>query len=474
VNKLERFPDALCQLPSIRTLGLADNMLCELPKEFGNLATLRNLYLGCNKLTQLPDALDRISGLEELIVSGNMLVILPSSLGQLRSLKVLNASMNLLRNLPDTLGDVVSLERLYLTFNEIVALPSSLGSLLKLVELDVAHNLLKILPKNIVSLSNLRILRAEFNRLVQLPVGMSRLSNLELLSVEGNALMTIPSEVWALKKLDHIDLHGNCLKEPPLELYARDYKFFQRSRRFRLGYAETMGRRGEMENTMMIKGFFKGSQTLDYLGVFDGHGSVMTAEYVARNLHQELSSRLNDTDPVEAIRVSFQNVNNQVLKNKVDGGCTALLVMITGHNIFIANAGDTGAVIYRNGETVRKTIDHNPSVPGEAVRIRNAGGYVSDTLRVNGVLAVSRSFGDSSLVPVVIADPYITVTHIPQSGESLLVLACDGIWGVLSEDESCAYARSEVEPHRSAIKIRDMAYQLGSTDNLSVVVLRFR
>lgn len=61
--------------------------------------------------------------------------------------------------------------------------------------------------------------------------------------------------------------------------------------------------------------------------------------------------------------------------------------------LHIANVGDCRAVLCRGGNAVAITTDHTPSVPSEAARVEAAGGFVSRG-RVNGILGVSRSFGD--------------------------------------------------------------------------------
>lgn len=61
--------------------------------------------------------------------------------------------------------------------------------------------------------------------------------------------------------------------------------------------------------------------------------------------------------------------------------------------LHVANVGDCRAVLCRGGDAVVITSDHTPSVPSEAARVEAAGGFVSRG-RVNGILGVSRSFGD--------------------------------------------------------------------------------
>jgi protein phosphatase PTC1 len=101
--------------------------------------------------------------------------------------------------------------------------------------------------------------------------------------------------------------------------------------------------------------------------------------------------------------------------------------------LFTANVGDSRAVLCRGGKAHRLTIDHKASLPEEAKRIRDAGGFIGRNKRVNGVLAISRALGDhmlkncgGGLNDVVSAEPYCSDMEItPEDG--YVLLACDGV-----------------------------------------------
>ena len=93
--------------------------------------------------------------------------------------------------------------------------------------------------------------------------------------------------------------------------------------------------------------------------------------------------------------------------------------------LYSANAGDARGVLCRGGKAVRLTYDHKGSDKQEAKRITDAGGFVMSG-RVNGVLAVTRSLGDSSMKEFVVGAPYTTETELCDDDE-FLVLACDGV-----------------------------------------------
>ncbi len=97
----------------------------------------------------------------------------------------------------------------------------------------------------------------------------------------------------------------------------------------------------------------------------------------------------------------------------------------------------------RGGRAIRLTYDHKGSDKQEAKRIMDAGGFVMSG-RVNGkcdhtftqryvclhvsegVLAVTRSLGDSSMKDYVVGSPYTTETELGDEDE-FLIIACDGV-----------------------------------------------
>lgn len=104
------------------------------------------------------------------------------------------------------------------------------------------------------------------------------------------------------------------------------------------------------------------------------------------------------------------------------------------HVLYTANAGDARGVLCRSGKAVRLTYDHKGTDIQEAKRITDAGGFVMSG-RVNGVLAVTRSLGDSSMKEFVVGAPYTTETELCAEDE-FLILACDGVRVAVSSEYS--------------------------------------
>lgn len=76
-----------------------------------------------------------------------------------------------------------------------------------------------------------------------------------------------------------------------------------------------------------------------------------------------------------------------------DSGCTAVVGLVRGHHLVVANAGDSRCVVCRSGQALDMSLDHKPEDAAEYNRIRNAGGRVTKEGRVNGGLNLSRAIG---------------------------------------------------------------------------------
>ena len=97
------------------------------------------------------------------------------------------------------------------------------------------------------------------------------------------------------------------------------------------------------------------------------------------------------------------------------------------------------------------SFDHKPNNELESKRILAAGGWVEFN-RVNGNLALSRALGDfvfkrneakKAEEQIVTAYPDVEIKDITTDHE-FIVLACDGIWDVLSNEEVLEFVRTRI------------------------------
>ncbi|TYJ22146.1 hypothetical protein E1A91_A08G107400v1 [Gossypium mustelinum] len=156
-----------------------------------------------------------------------------------------------------------------------------------------------------------------------------------------------------------------------------------------------------------------------------------------------------------------------------DDGSTASTAVLVGNHLYVANVGDSRTIISKAGEAIPLSEDHKPNRTDERKRIENAGGVVmwAGTWRVGGVLAMSRAFGDRMLKQFVVAEPEIQDKEIDEEFE-LLVLASDGLWDVVPNEDAVSLAGAE-EPEKAARKLTEAAFTRGSADNITCIVVRF-
>jgi serine/threonine protein phosphatase PrpC len=97
------------------------------------------------------------------------------------------------------------------------------------------------------------------------------------------------------------------------------------------------------------------------------------------------------------------------------------------------------------------TEDHKPENTDELTRIEKAGGFVLDN-RVNGELAMSRALGDfrykvnpnlPSHEQLVICSPDVSVHERQLQEDTVMVLACDGVWDVMENELAITFLEEE-------------------------------
>ncbi|KAF2740135.1 PP2C-domain-containing protein [Polyplosphaeria fusca] len=140
--------------------------------------------------------------------------------------------------------------------------------------------------------------------------------------------------------------------------------------------------------------------------------------------------------------------------------------------LYTANVGDARIVLCRNGRALRLSYDHKGSDENEGRRVASAGGLILNN-RVNGVLAVTRALGDAYMKDLVTGHPYTTETVIQPDQDEFLILACDGLWDVCSDQEAVDLVRGVSDPQTASKTLVDHALARFSTDNLSCMIVRF-
>lgn len=162
--------------------------------------------------------------------------------------------------------------------------------------------------------------------------------------------------------------------------------------------------------------------------------------------------------------------NNMKEEPGSDSGCTAVVALLRGNELYVANAGDSRCIVCRNGKTkifilnifidvlslgkaVEMSFDHKPEDEPERARIVKAGGKVTTDGRVNGGLNLSRAVGDhaykqnkelSDREQMITALPDVKSLTINPAEDEFLVLACDGIWNFMSSQEVVDFIKPRI------------------------------
>lgn len=162
-------------------------------------------------------------------------------------------------------------------------------------------------------------------------------------------------------------------------------------------------------------------------------------------------------------------------KHNHDDGTTALVAVLVDQRLILAHVGDSRAVLGFQKRAVPLSRDHKPNRSDEKIRIERTGGSVtySGTWRVEGVLAVSRSFGNRYLKEFVIPYPEIR-EDVLDADNTVLVLGSDGLWDVMTNQEAVKLACKHPDAETAARVLAAEAYLRGSQDNISVIVCHFK
>ena len=237
------------------------------------------------------------------------------------------------------------------------------------------------------------------------------------------------------------------------------------------GCSTHIGRRRAQEDCFLTELEVGGSE-ISLFGVFDGHNGSDASDFcssqfsnflwdeLSRDLSSDLVSTLCALD--SALKLALPNCQ---------GGTTACVAAVRGASVWIANLGDSRAVVFSQEHAVRlETVDHK-------------GVITSDC----GELAVSRGVGDYRYKQFglsSIADAY----ELSVSPHECLVIASDGLWDVMTskevgdfigtfemptdDGEGTTTPRSKAQLIANALMLFAIESKCAS-DNISVVLVMF-
>ena len=248
-------------------------------------------------------------------------------------------------------------------------------------------------------------------------------------------------------------------------------------------YAE-QGLRPEMED----EHFYGYTHDIFQAAIYDGHGGKKVSQFLIAPmtaLHDLIYKKISAKKPVkEALMQAYAEIDNKLLKalpKNAKDGATAVNAVFLDDKLYVANIGDAEAIVIgEDGKVENMTYAHKAYDTDEKKRIEDLGGHVFFD-RLFGSLAVSRAFGDFSYktpnakFDFVSSKPFIKSIMLNPT-MNYVVLACDGLWDVMTHDEVAKLVMQKVQerknPQQLAKLLVDTALAKGSTDNVSVIVIK--
>ncbi|PRW59402.1 integrin-linked kinase-associated serine threonine phosphatase 2C [Chlorella sorokiniana] len=283
-----------------------------------------------------------------------------------------------------------------------------------------------------------------------------------------------------------------------------------------IGVSDDEGKRSHMEDrhTVIPNFSIKGadpSLPRQFVAVYDGHSSHRGSEHAARRVHQYIAAQPAvqqckgdscDVSAIEAaLKEAFEDVDQEIVETAVNHGkrygTTAVCALRIGNTLYVAHAGDSRAILCREGRAITLTRDHKPaSVPEERERIEAQGGriaYEADRVLSNpegqrqSRLNMSRALGDPDFKQprrLVEAEPDVARVELKAGADRFLLLGSDGLFEVLSNQQAVEIAlaalqttgggkASEAAAQAAADALVAQALKAGTRDNVTALVQAF-
>jgi len=246
-------------------------------------------------------------------------------------------------------------------------------------------------------------------------------------------------------------------------------------------------------------------------GVFDGHGGTAAAHAASQMVPYLMSETLRrrqkddmanirhaleaawqttcntyrhgcleeecfaDYDPVEGVLQANTGSTDLV------SGTTASLVAVEEGKLAVLNCGDSRSLLFRSdGALVFATQDHNPEA--EMGRLSDNSEYSTPKCSLSRwylsvgdyQYAVARSLeGPFATSKGIVSDP--DMSSIPVTSDGILVMATDGLFEVMDNEEVgrdvVQYRAQGDSAGDAAKKLCSLAIEKGTSDNVSVVVV---
>ena len=279
---------------------------------------------------------------------------------------------------------------------------------------------------------------------------------------------------------------------------------------------------------------------ISYFAIFDGHGGEECSEFLKENYDKYLIENKNFPFDIKLSMIeTFQKIEEDFFKLKCKedsfedsdkSGSCALVAIIFDNKVYIANIGDSRAIMSINGGTKVKqlTVDHKPDNIKEFERALKTGSkiylddnddpfrdestleFIKDKVELEKMKEIKNNTDDEKIFRVFPSDLAVmrtigdikakkkefggipgTIINIPDififeinSNDDFIVLGCDGIFDDLSNEEIVNAAwlvfknrgkDKNYDIHELSMEACDLIIKYGlekqTTDNLSCIII---
>ncbi|CAD8071410.1 unnamed protein product [Paramecium primaurelia] len=215
-----------------------------------------------------------------------------------------------------------------------------------------------------------------------------------------------------------------------------------------------------------------------FFAVYDGHGSSgkeasqAANDYIQTFLEKNpkrIKALQNDKQRESFLKSAFKNAEAKLRSSGIDysnSGTCAISIFVVKNMCYIANLGDSRAVLFRQTAKEKLAIelsyDHKPTRPDEKERIIRCGGKIERLIHDGQPvgpyriwaddegpgIAMTRTLGDLQAKKIgLISEPEVQHIELTKQ-DKFMVIGSDGVWDVMSSAEVCGFVLKH-EPKES-------------------------
>ncbi|KAJ4733442.1 Phosphatase 2C family protein [Rhynchospora pubera] len=256
-----------------------------------------------------------------------------------------------------------------------------------------------------------------------------------------------------------------------------------------------------------------GGPTGVFVGIYDGHAGDICSQFVLDNLFNDLKTAITDQHINEVnpftIQQAYLSTEEKFLvharanwgqngKLASTGSC-CLSGVVHGHTLYVANAGDSRAVLARwgvgdeNAEAVQLSIDCNANDAQQRdelraehqddpnlLKLRNGRWLVRDRIEVTRAIGdVYLKFSEfnrfplqarfrlqhSILRPILKAEPIVEAYQLDEH-DKFVIFASNGLWGEVTNEQAVTVVRASPRSGAARALLREALVRASHRHNM--------